>query len=229
MPLLFFWMNSMRCFISSVYGRSSCIFFDASFSVLFSLKSILYAFLSSLIVESEKPCAFEADGIEAEEFCPSTGSYHVRRDILSYSAETTDHRIGTNPRELMDCYKSADNGVITYRDMTCKGSDICHDDRVPDFAIMCYMDICHEKIIIADSCDTVSANRCPVYCYIFTDRVIIPDPYTCFFTFIFHILWRQPDARERIDRAVLPYLRIALDDDVRNKSRPLFDDAPYRE
>ena len=54
-PLLFFCMNSIRCFISSVYGRSSCTFLIASFSVRFSLKSILYAFFSSLTIESEKP------------------------------------------------------------------------------------------------------------------------------------------------------------------------------
>jgi hypothetical protein len=64
--------------------------------------------------------------------------------------------MSTNFAELMNQGKTAKNNMITDDYMACQTGAICKNYVVAQYAIMCDMDISHEKIVIADARDSAA-------------------------------------------------------------------------
>src|SRR3990172_10525893 len=167
--------------------------------------------------------SLEPDGIETEKSCPGAGSYGIWRNVLADAAEPSHHRIGADPRELVDREESPDDGIVFDGHMSCEGCRIRHDDVAAEFAVMGDVRVGHEKVVVTDDGHTVAAQRGPVHGRVLPDGIPVPDDDARLFVQVLGILRREPDAREGVYRTFFPDLGLPFNDHMGDEPRSPLD------
>lgn len=104
----------------------------------------------------------------------------------------------------MDADETADNDEVLDRHVPAERGAIGDNVAVADTAVMRDVAVHHEQIFIPYSGHHAAAACSRIERNIFTNRVAIADDELARLAFIFEILWRGPDGRERKNDVALP-------------------------
>src|SRR5208337_2052792 len=84
---------------------------------------------------------------------------HVWRNIEGDCGLATDNGIGPDSHELVNGHDPPDNSMVADNNMPTKCDGVRHNNVVAQFAVMGYMRIGHEKILVSDYCLSVFLGR----------------------------------------------------------------------
>ena len=102
--------------------------------------------------------------------------------------------MATDPAELVHAGKSAQNGKIINVYMTCQGGIIGEDRVITHLAIMRYMDVCHDPVVITNPGYPSALRRSAVDGAKLPDNVIGADLQKRFsFALVLFVLGVVPD------------------------------------
>ena len=114
----------------------------------------------------------------------------------------------------MDSHQSANDGVVTDRNMACQRGRIGHDQVVSKMAVMRDMDIGHEKIMFPDGGDATALHSASVHRDVFTQDGVVANDNARRLSLILQMLRRSPDGGIGIDLAALSDLGPTFNVDV---------------
>jgi hypothetical protein len=124
--------------------------------------------------------------------------------------------VGANPTELMHQCESPQDGMIIDDHVTRKRRPIREYGVISDNAIMGYVNISHDPIVIAETGGTTALNGTPVYGAVFAYGVAVTYFQPRLLTRIFHVLGFVTNRGKLKDSIAGADTRWALNDDMRD-------------
>ena len=109
--------------------------------------------------------------------------------------------MGTYAAELQYGGKRTDISVVANRYMSGESGGICHNNVIPDDAIMCHVSIRHNEIIVADGRPSPSSQCAAVQTDEFPKYVFVSDHQGGWLPFVFKVLRIGPERTVMVEMA----------------------------
>jgi len=116
------------------------------------------------------------------------GYRDVRWNILRDSAVKADERVAANATKLVDFRERADADIIINYNMASERRAIGCNGMVPDQAVMRYVHIGHDPVVISDYGLSAALYRTSIDRRIFTNGIVITYDQPCALTLVFLVL-----------------------------------------
>ena len=107
--------------------------------------------------------------------------------------DAANHRMATNPAELMNCRQTTNDRKVINKYMACKRRVIRHDHMVAHHAVMRDMGAYHKQAVVPDRRYHPAAFGAGIHGYMFAKDVVRADFQRRRFAMIFHILRLMAD------------------------------------
>src|SRR3984957_4094313 len=168
-----------------------------------------------LDVVAAKAAALHADDVEAVETRPVAHHLTVGDDVALDPGHAANHRVPSDPHELMDCREPAEQRMVLDDDMAGEGRVIGHDHIISDLAVVRDMRPDHQQAIVADARNHAAAGGAGIDRHVLADRVVAADFERRRLAVIFQILRLVPDRSEWENPRPLADCRPPLNYDMR--------------
>ena len=140
---------------------------------------------------------------------------------MDYAADTAQHRVLPDARELVYSQHAAGHHMVLNRHVAGQSGVVGHDNVVAKFAVMRDMDICHEEIIVTHGGHSIAAHRAQMHGDVLPDPVVAAHNKGCLFPIVLQVLWDHPYAGIGEQFVVLPKRGVAVNCDVRDQAGAL--------
>src|SRR4030042_1503241 len=177
--------------------------------------------LQSLDFLLRKLVAFQTDGVETVKLRPVSSGHRIGRNVLAHAGYPTDHRMSTNPAELMDRNQSANNRMIFDENVSSQGCHIGHDHIIPNLTVVGDMGVGHDKILISKNGFSAPFDRSSMEGDILPYDIMIPNLQEGGLSPVSKGLGRFSDGAKLIDLTFLSNLSPLPDDHMGSDPRPL--------
>jgi len=141
--------------------------------------------------------AFKTDRIGAiSRRIPFAHRFRIGQDVLCDNGVSPDVGVGPHTAELVHSGIGANRRVILDGHMPGERRSICHDDVIPENAIMRNMHVDHKEVVVADARVSAAAFGAAVDVDVLTKNIVRPDCQVRFLVVKLEILGWNPNHAE---------------------------------
>src|SRR4030042_6805625 len=175
--------------------------------------------LQSLDFLLRKLVAFQTDVVEPVKLRPVSSGHRLGRKVLDHAGYPTDHRMSTNPAELMDRNQSANNRMIFDENVSSQGCHIGHDHIIPNLTVVGDMGVGHDKSLISKNGFSAPFDRSSMEGDVLPNDIMIPHLQEGGLSPVSKGLGRFSDGAKLIDLTFLSNLSPLPDDHMGSDPR----------